>query len=273
MKKYLSLVRSILKTTRMRMDVIRGVPVHFNFRGNKYWVNADKSALYHIANSTAKISNMTDLIPSETRTIFDVGANCGLFSAFAERSCPNATIHCFEPSSELLPIVERNISSKRVIVHGVAVGERDEQLGLYVNASSQQTNSMNREAVELFAGPNRVESRVVPCIALDNFASENGIKSIDVLKVDVQGYEGAVFRGCRKLLPTVDMLFVESTWLDVESIVEIIPFALDNGFTYASVLNPVHMGADILFSRREVKSPLIKIAFPISEELLTRRWR
>lgn len=236
-------------------------------------MNADRSAIYHILNSTAKIANMTDLIPRKTKMIFDVGGNCGLFSAFAEISCPDAEIHCFEPSSELLPIIERNISTDRVAVHGVAVGDRDGQVELFVNANSQQTNSLNRSAVELFAEPNSVESRMVRCIRLDKFAAEKGIDKIDVLKVDVQGYEGAVFRGCRKMLPTVDMLFVESTWMDVESIVEMIPFALDYGFTHAYVVNPVYMGADILISRSEIKSSAIKMGFQINEELLTRRWK
>jgi len=273
MKKSLRYIQSIIDAFRMRRDVIRGVPIHFIFRGKKYWVNADHSAIYHIVNSTSKIANMTDLIPNETRMIFDVGANCGLFSAFSEISCPDASIHCFEPSSDLLPIIRRNISSDRVIVHDVAVGDSNGQVEFFVNAKSQQTNSLNRGAVELFAKTNSIKSKMVDCICLDSFVADKGIKNVDVLKVDVQGYEGAVFRGCKELLSTVNMLFVESTWMDIESIVEMIPFALDNGFTHASVLNSVHMGADILLSRREVKSPIIKMAFPISEELLIRRWR
>ena len=70
------------------------------------------------------------------------------------------------------------------------------------------------------------------CKHLHTASNGNGIriiKKIDVLKVDVQGYEGAVFRGCGDLVSTVEMLFVESTWMDIESIVETIPFALEHG--------------------------------------------
>ena len=51
--------------------------------------------LYNLQkNSTGKIAKMTDLISSNTKSIFDVGANCGLFSIFAEAQCPQAVIIC-----------------------------------------------------------------------------------------------------------------------------------------------------------------------------------
>ena len=272
MRSYLQRINQKISAVRMRWDVKRGLPVRFTTRGKNYWVNADGSAMYHIVNSTGKIAKMADLIPRSTQTIFDVGANCGLFSAFASLASPGASIYCFEPSSELLPIIDRNVSRDRVSVHGVAVGDSDGQVELFVNTKSQQTNSLNKSAVELFAQPGNVQSRMVDCIRLDTFAEGKGIQKIDVLKVDVQGYEGAVFRGCGDLVSTVEMLFVESTWMDIESIVETIPFALEHGFTHVSVLNPVHMGADIILSRRKINSPYIKIDFPISKELLVRRW-
>lgn len=74
------------------------------------------------------------------------------------------------------------------------------------------------------------------------------------------------------MLPDIDMLFVESTWMDIESIIELIPFAIHYGFNFASVLNPVHYGADILFSRKEVSSPDIDMVFSISDKLLMKTW-
>lgn len=272
MKQTLRRINTSLSSARMSWSARRGMPVRFTHRGKRYWLNADNSAVYHVLNSTEKIANMTDLIPHGAKTILDIGGNCGLFSAFSEISSPTASIHCFEPSRDLLPIIQRNVSKDRVHVHDIAVGDSDEDVELFVNPGSQQTNSLNKSAVELFADNDVIETRTVKCTTLDRFARENLIEKVDVLKVDVQGYEGAVFRGAKRLLPTVDWLFVESTWMDIDSILELIPFALAYGFTDASVLNSVHLGADVLLSRQEVRSPSVKTAFRLSDDLLTRRW-
>jgi Methyltransferase FkbM domain len=106
---------------------------------------------------------------------------------------------------------------------------------------------------------------------LDIFSKNNDITSIDVLKVDVQGFEGPVFRGARKTLPHIKQLFIESTWMDIESIMEIIPLGLTYGFTHAAVINPVYMGADILLSRRKFCSSNIHLSFELTEDLLAKR--
>lgn len=272
MNRYLMKLKNKPEMLRMKLAAKRGVPVPFEFRGRRYFLNADDSAIFHIQNSTQKIANMTDLIPPQARVIFDVGGNCGLFSAFAEVACPNAVIHCFEPSSKLLPIIQRNVSQNRVHVHGVAISDSNGKAELHINPGSEQTNSLNRSAVELFAASANIKAETIDCICLDDFSRNNNIDKVDVLKVDVQGFEGAVLRGGRGLLQTVDMLFIESTWMDIESIVELIPFALHYGFSHASVLNSVYMGADILLSRRKIAAESIKMEFLINEQLLTRRW-
>ena len=249
-----------------------GIPIRFTFRGRNYYVNADKSATYHINNSIQKLANMTDLIPCDVNTVFDVGGNCGLFSAFVAISCPNASVYCFEPSPNLIPIIGKNTADLKITVCELAVSDYNGHLNLYINRDAEQTNSINKSMVEPFTNHEHIETRKVRCITLDSFALENQISKIDVLKVDVQGAEGNVFKGARNLLPTVEMLFVESTWMDIKSIMEMIPFALEYGFTHLSVINPVYLGADILLSRYEIKAPVIQFAFQLDEKLLKRNW-
>ena len=272
MNKYFRKLREVQDLYRMRKDVRNGVPVKFDFRGKQYHVNSDRSAVYHIRNSTEKIARMTDLVPQDAEVIFDVGGNCGLFSSFAHQVAPKARIYCFEPSPKLVPIIKSNIKTDLLEIHEVAVGQCEETLDFYVNPDSEQTNSLNREAVELFAKPGSIDVHRVDCITLDDFCTRKGIEKIDVLKVDVQGFEGSVFRGCKRMMSTVDLLFVESTWMDIESIVEFLPFAKHYGFKFACVLNPVYMGADILLSRDEITSTEIKLKFEINDELFASKW-
>ena len=258
----MSLARSIVSRARravwrtgLKRYVKRGEPVPVTSRGRRYYLNPDESALYHAENSIEKLWRLVETLDPSTRTIFDVGANCGLFSAFAATAFPNAEITAFEPAADLASVMKLNLAGTKVRVVQAAVSDRPGIATLYVNPAAQQTNSLNRSAVDIFASE-AIRKEQVPTIVLDEFAVQEGIASIDVLKVDVQGFEGAVFRGARSILPNVQKLVVESTWMDISSVAGIHEFARHYGFRYGAVVNPVYMGADLVFARSEITSDL-----------------
>ena len=220
----------------------------FDFAGRSWRINYDGAATYHANHSTQKIARLADCIPLSAKTIFDVGANCGLFAGMARLRCPAADIHAFEPSPTLLKFVHANTDG-RANVHEVAVGEIDGPIDLFINSFSQQTNSLIQSAVVPFSKGDSIEREQVDCITLDRFCADRGIDRIDVLKVDVQGAEGAVFRGARAMLANVQMLLIESSWLELDSVAGVLPFAQEYGFRHLAVINPVHLGADLLLTR------------------------
>lgn len=275
-----TMIRRALKILRERLEIQRlkalraqGKPIPFKFRNREYYLNAEEGAYYHIKNSTIKIAKMCDLVIRPPRVVFDVGANCGLFSAFISAKFPACHVFAFEPSAELLPIIKMNCATSNVTICNFAAGSENCDVKLFVNPLSQQTNSLKKESVEVFAGGGPVKELIVLCRTLDSVVEEFKITSVDVLKVDVQGFEGNVFRGARKLLRNVEYLFVESSWLDIESVVALVPFAIQYGFEYAAVVNPVHMGADIMFSRVPIPADSgAELLFPISNELMKAQW-
>lgn len=220
----------------------------------------------------SKLVRMVDLIKS-AETIFDVGANCGIFAALCARRFPAATIHAFEPAKALQPVLALNCSAPNISVHQLAVGERDELVTLYVNPDSQQTNSMQLAAVEAFLGPTKVEAETIHCVALDSFVNEHAVGPVDVLKVDVQGLEGAVLRGAQAALENVRYLFLEVTWLDLEGVQRILPAAEHYGFKHVAVVNPVYTGADLLFTREPLVTDVPNVLrFPLGEESAGKPW-
>jgi 31-O-methyltransferase len=70
-------------------------------------------------------------------TVFDVGANIGLFSAALARRRRNLKLHLFEPVPSTFAILERNAQSllagAEVELHGVALGERPGRATLELN--------------------------------------------------------------------------------------------------------------------------------------------
>lgn len=230
-------------------------------------MNYDKAAKYHAQNSTEKLRKLADAVLPDSSVVLDIGANCGLFAGMVALHCPAAVVHAFEPSDELLPIIRMNCGDS-VKIHPLAVGETDGEIDLFVNPASQQTNSTIQSAVAMFTLDKPLERRSVRQVSVDSFCQMQGIRAIDAMKVDVQGAEGSVFRGARQMLPATRLLLIESTWMQLDSVTSLIPFAKHYGFTAMGVVNPVHLGADLILARSPEQLPAgLAASFDLRDEV------
>jgi FkbM family methyltransferase len=269
---FLDYVGHLIDALRLRALTRLGKPLRVKVNGGSYLLNPEPTALYHARQSMPKLSRMVKLI-GDAKSIFDVGANCGIFAAMCAQKFPAATIHAFEPADGLQPILERNCSAENISVHQLAVGERDELVTLYVHPDSQQANSLQPSAVEAFLDPARIATETIRCVAVDSFVAEHSVTPIDVLKVDVQGWEGPVLRGAQEALSNVRYLFVEASWLDPESVRQLLPAAEHYGFKHVAVVNPVHTGADLLFTREPLVTDMPNVLrFPLGVENAGTPW-
>lgn len=215
-----------------------------------FWMNYDDSSVNHVINSTKKLKKMVDAIPVDgVDVVFDIGANCGLFSFYARERFQNAKIFSFEPSNTLYELLVNNIKGGNSYTIPKAVSNENGKIAFYINKYSQQTNSIDIKNVEAFLDKSRqdiIETRV-DCITLDTFLEENQIDKIDVLKIDVQGAEPLVFDGGKVALSKTSYLLVELSFLD-SSVIDQFDL-LRKHFNYWEIINPVAYGADILFSK------------------------
>jgi FkbM family methyltransferase len=262
----------LIDVLRLRALNRRGKPLRIKIDGSSYYLNPEPTSLYHARNSMSKLVRMVALV-SDARSIFDVGANCGIFSALCARKFPAAAIHAFEPAKALQPTLALNCSANNISVHQLAVGERNELVTLYVNPDSQQTNSLRLSAVEAFLDSTKIETETIRCVTVDSFVAGHDIVPIDLLKVDVQGLDGAVLRGARAALASVQYLFLEVTWLDLEGVQRILPAAAHYGFSHVAVVNPVYTGADLLFTRKPLITEVPNVLrFPLGAESAGKPW-
>jgi FkbM family methyltransferase len=99
-----------------------------------------------------------------------------------------------------------------VRTYNCALGARSGQATLNVSAgSSDGSSSLLRPTGHLEFHP-RVTfaaSLQVPCVSLDDWASENGIAKVDLLWLDLQGLEFDVLSASSLVLPTVRAIYTE----------------------------------------------------------------
>lgn len=128
-------------------------------------------------------------------TFVDIGANIGFFSIYAARAVgQKGKVICFEPSSEncrLIMISALKNKLQNITVFPLALGH---ELGyaLFTNHIGSNGGLISKSLDSLFT-PN---CTVVPLARLDDIIHE----PIDMLKMDVEGAEGLVLEGAKRVI-------------------------------------------------------------------------
>ena len=120
---------------------------------------------------------------SERRVAVDVGGHVGFWSYYLAHAFRE--VHAFEPNAIFCQCFERNVREKNVRLHRVALGETKKAVALEVDPRNSGATHVRPQA----AGE-------IPMRRLDDF----GLEEVDLVKVDVEGYERLVLEGARDTL-------------------------------------------------------------------------
>ncbi|HEU5202203.1 MAG TPA: FkbM family methyltransferase [Nitrospira sp.] len=126
--------------------------------------------------------------------IVDIGANVGLYSTLLARLVgPNGHVHAFEPEPSLFRALQGNLQMNNLgnlTAVNAALGDRSGTTTLYRSPFNTGDNRLG--------GLGQLGQRIdVQILRLDDALP---FPSVDFIKMDVQGYEMAVFEGMEGVL-------------------------------------------------------------------------
>jgi len=155
-------------------------------------------------------------------TVVDIGANIGIFSILGAKVVgTTGTIICFEPEPGNFELLKENILINNVVnvrPENLAVGAEKAVLKLQIERNSIGTHSILNRADK---GIEREVS--VNVVSIDDYVKR--LKHpIDVMKIDVEGYEPYVLMGGRCVIEKVQYLFFEYIKSDIEASIRIDDF-------------------------------------------------
>lgn len=128
----------------------------------------------------------------EDSIIIDIGANMGYYTVRAAQKVKRGKVIAFEPDPGNFSILQKNVAINQlsnVVLNNAAVSNRTETMRLY-------KHPFNVGDYRLYNDGDFTEFVDVPTLQLDDVVSER----IDLIKIDVQGFEYFALSGARQLL-------------------------------------------------------------------------
>lgn len=155
------------------------------------------------------------LIPGETPVVVDGGANQGEFIHLIQQQYDAPTIYAFEPIPDLATQLAKAYQSNgKITVYSVALGPQEAAVDLnianIVPASSiLRSSEIGRKHYGGGLEPQQVVT--VPQKRLDQLVEGE----IDILKLDLQGYEIEALKGASRLFKNIKLILIETEFVQI----------------------------------------------------------
>lgn len=189
--------RVLMRIVAWEIFRLRDATVEVPFDGQEFTVHCSDGAgrlLYYFRSFDDEILAFLEGYLKPGQVVVDVGANIGIYSAFAARRvAAEGRVFSFEPNPDVFRRLAVNAPTANVRRLALAVGSAPGTVGLRLNADTAKSSVVDHGATDAV--------RDVPCVTLDEFLREHiGGGRIDYLKIDVEGFDYDVLLGARQCL-------------------------------------------------------------------------
>jgi len=237
-----------------------------SLRLNKLWYVLTKPKLLRILfrYNVLVACEHKPVLDKELKCVIDVGANRGQF-ALAARSITNAKVYSFEPLSDAAKTFRKVFSKDPdVELYEVAIGNASGKEVIHLSAKDDSSSllEIGDEQTKHYPGTQEVDTREITIGTLDEYIDVNEILQPAMLKIDVQGFELEVLKGCKSVLDKITYIYVECSFIELYKdqafASEVIDFLHRTNFILCGVHNTSYdhdgraIQADFLFEKSTV---------------------
>lgn len=155
----------------------------------------------------APTSRTLALLAGKSKLFLDIGSNIGIYAVYVGVKFPQVKTIAFEP----VPVIwEKNKAFHRAnklsdqVTLNIALSDKDGPQKIFLpifntGVEEEQTATLNEKSWQAHA--EKVEAIEIQCLTLDTFAAKNALPPGPCcVKIDVEGFEAAVFRGAKMFL-------------------------------------------------------------------------
>ena len=127
-----------------------------------------------------------------SNTVFDIGSYTGVYALVAAKSNRKLKVSAFEPNPDLFSALEKNLKLNRirnVKSEQMALDDQPGEAYLYLN------HDIHTSIGSLIQSTTAGKKVLVRKTTLDIYCENYSINSVDLIKIDVEGYETNVLQG------------------------------------------------------------------------------
>lgn len=179
--------------------------VDFNYTKIKIgnWLFKNCFPIYNFTYKRFKLKNDLDelntlkKIVSEGSYVLDIGANIGFYATIISNlTGKTGKVFCFEPDTTNFKYLKKNTKKlNNVVLFNNAVSHKEDTIKIYksklLNVDHRTYPVNNYQSIE-----------EVKAISIDELIHKKIITKVDIIKIDIQGYELVAFKGMLNLLKT-----------------------------------------------------------------------
>jgi FkbM family methyltransferase len=125
--------------------------------------------------------------------IFDLGANVGYYSAIFSYYSPKGKIFAFEPGYKNFNFLKLNVKSYS---------------NIYLSDNAVSNFTGEKKDIIHSIWNVETEQRLFKFIKIDDYIFQNKINKIDLIKIDIDGYELEALQGMKNILKTFNPYFL-----------------------------------------------------------------
>ena len=148
--------------------------------------------------------------------IFDIGSHEGKMVKLFFEVYKNAKIHCFEPNKLLIKKLIK-LKKKNLFINNNAVGKIEQikkinfnEIDLTSTLAQVNQSSLYLNFKNFIIGKEKsVSKNFTRVITLDAYCKKKYISNIDLIKIDVEGYEYMVLLGSKNIIKKSKYIIIE----------------------------------------------------------------
>lgn len=153
---------------------------------------------------------------SKVEWVLDVGANKGDVTLAALKTYPSCKVICFEPVTATFELLKKNLSqySDRTFLYNSALAEKEGVGEINITSFHGANSILPKSDFHSQFNPHigEINKEQISLLRLDDIASKLPTNHIDVMKIDVEGYEINVLKGGRSFIQSsVDTIIIEAS--------------------------------------------------------------
>jgi len=199
------------------------------------------------------------------KVIFEIGSRDGLDAISLSKKYSESQVYSFECNPLTVDICRRNITNslqKNIHFYDFALGKENGKFPFYPYIKCKNTvhelessgSSSFFKRIDFNESQEYIKD--VDVVKVYDFCLNNSIHKIDLLCMDVQGYELNILKGCESMIQNIDYIILETTKSNKKSVYNYSPTYEDinnfmniSGFRQILVVPENEVEDNILYTR------------------------